>query len=109
MDGTEKRRVPQQNPTLSGNSATLVLADPVEAGTLEVAGGVDNSFTPPTAPVTAQDDGAARCDYDNAAGGRRPFAFFADWLTALRVQSCLITPLRLTLEETTPRLCYFFV
>ena len=69
MDGTEKRRVPQQNPTLSGNSATLVLTDPVEAGTLEVAGGVDNSFTPPTARVTAQDDGTARCDYDNAAGG----------------------------------------
>jgi hypothetical protein len=85
------------------------LTDPVEAGTLEVAGGVDNSFTPPTAPVTAQDDGTALDATTTTQQGATSFAFFANWLTALRVHSCLITPLRLTLEETTPRLCYFFV
>jgi hypothetical protein len=69
-DGTKKIRVPQKNLTISGNSVTLLLANSVEVGTLEVAGGVDNSFKPPTAPVAAQDDGTALDgDYDNAAGG----------------------------------------
>ena len=76
MDGTEKRRVPQQNPTLSGNSATLVLADPVEAGTLEVADGVDDSFTPPTAPVTAQDDGTALDATTTTQQGATSFCLF---------------------------------
>jgi phage baseplate assembly protein gpV len=69
-DGAKKIRVPQKNLTVSGNSVTLLLADAIEAGTLEIAGGVDNSFKPSTAPVTAQDDGTALDgDYDNGAGG----------------------------------------
>jgi hypothetical protein len=69
-DGARKIPVPQKNLTVSGNSVTLLLADPVEAGTLEIAGGVDNSFRPPTAAVTAQDDGTAvDGNYDNGAGG----------------------------------------
>lgn len=69
-DGAEKIRVPQKNLTVSGNSITLLLADTIGAGTLEIAGGVDNSFKPPNAPVTAQDDGTALDgDYGNAAGG----------------------------------------
>jgi hypothetical protein len=109
MDGTEKRRVPQQNPTLSGNSATLVLTDPVEAGTLEVAGGVDNNFAPRPRPSLRKTTARLSMRLRQRSRGRLPFAFFANWLTALRVHSCLITPLRLTLEETTPRLCYFLV
>jgi len=69
-DGAKKIRVPQKNLTVSGNSITLLLADVIEAGTLEIAGGVDNSFKPSTAPVTAQDDGTALDgNYDSGAGG----------------------------------------
>jgi hypothetical protein len=65
----KKIRVPQRNLTIKGNSLTLLLANSVGVGTLEVAGAVDNSFKPPTAPVTAQDDGMALDgDYDNEAG-----------------------------------------
>jgi len=67
--GTTKTGVPQQSLTVSGKSVTLLLAKSVEAGTLEVAGGVDNGFKPATA-VTAQDDNTALDgDYDNVAGG----------------------------------------
>jgi len=55
---------------VSGNTVELMLAQPVDAGTLEIAGGVDNSFKPPTAPVTAQDDHTALDgDYNNTPGG----------------------------------------
>jgi hypothetical protein len=68
-DGAKKIRVPQRNLTVKGNSLTLSLANSVGVGTLEVAGAVDNSFKPPTAPIIAQDDGTALDgDYDNAAG-----------------------------------------
>lgn len=76
-DGAAKSRVTPKNLTVSGNTVTLLLGNAVSSGTLEVAGGVDNSFKPPTAPVTAQDDGTGLDgDYDNTVGGdfRLPFS-----------------------------------
>jgi len=68
--GGGKIRVTPKNLTVSGNTVTLLLGDAVSSGTLEVAGGMDNSFSPPTAPVTAQDDGTGLDgDYDSTEGG----------------------------------------
>ena len=70
MDGATKIRVPLKNLTINGTVAQLVLANRVPSGSLEVAGSVDNSFKPPTEPVTAQDDSTRLAgDYDSAAGG----------------------------------------
>jgi hypothetical protein len=65
-----KRYVTPEKLTVSGKTVTLLLGNAVSYGTLEVAGGVDNSFKPHTAPVTAQDDGTGLDgDYDSAEGG----------------------------------------
>jgi hypothetical protein len=70
MDGAAKFRAAPKNLIVSGNTVTLLLGNAVSSGTLEVSGGVDNSFSPPTAPVTAQDDGTGvDGDYDHAEGG----------------------------------------
>ena len=69
MDGAAKFRVTPKSLTVSGSTVTLRLADAISLGVLEVAGGVDNSFTPPTTPVTQDDGTPLDGDYDNAAGG----------------------------------------
>jgi len=43
-----KFRVALQNLTVNGNTVTLLLANAVPSGALEVAGGVDDSFAPLT-------------------------------------------------------------
>jgi hypothetical protein len=64
-------RMPASPPVVISNIVTLTLVGHgVPTGTLEVAGGVDTSFNPPTTPVTAQNDGTSLDgDYDNAPGG----------------------------------------
>jgi hypothetical protein len=69
-DGAKKIPVPPKKLTVSGNRVQLLLGDSIRLGSLEVAGGVDKSFKPPTAAVTAQDDGTPLDgNYDNAPGG----------------------------------------
>jgi hypothetical protein len=79
FDGAGTKSRVQGTLTVSGNTVHLGLGNPIVAGSLEVAGGVDNSFTPQTSPVTAQDDGTALDgDYDSAAGGDFVLPFSVD-------------------------------
>jgi hypothetical protein len=69
-DGRSKIRVALKSLTVKDNVVQVLLANRMQSGSLEVAGGVDDSFDPPTAAVTALDDGTSvDGDYDNAEGG----------------------------------------